>query len=154
MKNTFIVNEDFLDNLSEKLFDIYRIDDFDYEKCIAKRIKKFPTKFFAITDARYILQAHIEEYTIKIFFVIYKNYKINKETCLSIDLEITNENNNETYCLNTSYGLDFKSDFNEFGEEEVIKYLIETIQLYIDAVIEGKEEKQEEFKEKFYLEEK
>lgn len=154
MKDTFIVNENFLDNLSEKLFNIYGIDDFDYEKCIAKRFKKFPTKFFAITDARYILQAHIEEYIIKIFFVIYKNYKTNNEICLSIDLEITNENNNETYCLDTSYELNFKSDFNEFGEEEVIKYIIEIIQLYIDAVIEKKEEKQEEFKEKFYMEEK
>ena len=27
MKDTFIVNENFLDNLSEKLFNIYGIDD-------------------------------------------------------------------------------------------------------------------------------
>lgn len=150
MKNTFIVNEDFLDSLSQKLFSIFGIDDFDYIREKTKRISRFPISFFNIIDEQYTLKAYTDEYTIQIDFKIFENNKNKKISCHHIYLKITNDYKNETYCLKTKYCLDFKSDFDE---EEVIKYIIEIIQLYIDAVIEEKEEKQKEFKEKFHMEE-
>lgn len=78
MKNTFIVNKDFLDSLSKKIYENFGIQDFDYDKNINKEIKPLPVKFY-ITNLKYTLQAKACGHTIQIFFDVFKYYKTLEE---------------------------------------------------------------------------